>query len=218
VPNRPNPPTPLVGWELPDEGVLFVVSGPSGAGKSTLVRAAMARIPGLAFSVSATTRAPRPGEAEGVHYHFLTPGAFDRLVEQDAFIEHATVYDRRYGTLRDPTEEALRSGRSLVLDIDVQGAAQVRARKPDVVTIFVLPPTLGALEQRLRARNTDDEATVRRRMEQAALQLRGAGDYDYLVVNADLDTTHAAFQGILLAETSRRHRRQRALSRILESL
>lgn len=202
-------------WDLPDRGVLFVVSGPSGVGKSTLVQAAMARIPGLRFSVSATTRAPRAGERDGVDYHFVSAQRFADLVEADAFLEHATVYDRSYGTLRDPTEAALASGASLILDIDVQGSEQVRARKPDAVHVFVLPPSLDALERRLRSRGTDDELTIRRRMDQAMQQLRGCVRYDYVLVNDDLEASHAAFQGILLAETSRRDRRSSVIARVL---
>jgi guanylate kinase len=202
-------------WALPDRGVLFVVSGPSGVGKSTLVKAAMSRIPGLRFSVSATTRPPRQGERDGVDYHFVSPARFAELVAADAFLEHATVYDRSYGTLRDPTEAALASGASLLLDIDVQGSAQVRESKPDAVHVFVLPPSIAALEQRLRARGTDDEETIRRRMDQAMQQLRGCVRYDYVLVNDDLEASHAAFQGILLAETSRRERRESVIERVL---
>jgi guanylate kinase len=202
-------------WALPDRGVLFVVSGPSGVGKSTLVKAAMARIPGLAFSVSATTRSPRAGERDGVDYHFVNAPAFADLVHRNAFLEHATVYDRSYGTLRDPTEAALARGSSLLLDIDVQGSAQVRQTKPDAVHVFVLPPSIDALEQRLRSRGTDDDATIRRRMDQAMQQLRGCVRYDYVLVNDDLEASHAAFQGILLAETSRRERRSSVIDRVL---
>lgn len=207
--------TPLR-WALPDRGVLFVVSGPSGVGKSTLVKAAMARIPGLTFSVSATTRAPRAGERDGVDYHFVSADRFAALAAEDAFLESATVYDRSYGTLREPTEAALARGSSLLLDIDVRGAAQVRARKPDAVHVFVLPPSVGALEDRLRGRGTDPEDTIRRRMEQAMEQLRGCVAYDYVLVNDDLEASHAAFQGILLAETSRRSRRQSVIDRVLQ--
>lgn len=204
-------------WALPDRGVLFVISGPSGVGKSTLVKAAMARIPGLRFSISATTRPPRAGERDGVDYHFVTPDRFAALVAEDAFLEHATVYDRSYGTLRAPTEDALASGASPLLDIDVQGSEQVRARKPDAVHVFVLPPSIDALEARLRHRGTDDDGTIRRRMDQAMQQLRGCVRYDYVLVNDDLEASHAAFQGILLAETSRRERRGSMIARVLGS-
>jgi len=205
----------LLRWALPDHGVLFVVSGPSGVGKSTLVKAAMSRIPGLAFSVSATTRAPRAGERDGVEYHFVDPERFAELVRDGAFLEHATVYDRSYGTLRAPTEASLASGASLLVDIDVQGAEQVRVSKPDAVHVFVLPPSLEALEHRLRSRGTDAEETIRRRMDQAMQQLAGCVRYDYVIVNDDLEAAQAAFQGILLAETSRRDRRESVIARVL---
>jgi guanylate kinase len=206
--------SPLV-FTRPDHGVLFVISGPSGVGKSTLVKAAMARIPDLAFSVSATTRAPRAGETEGVEYHFVGKERFAALVAEDAFLEHATVYDRSYGTLRAPTDEALAAGRSLLLDIDVQGARQVRATKPDAVHVFFLPPSIDALRDRLVARGTDSSEIVTRRMEQVELQLQGCVDYDYVVVNDHLDTAHAVFQGVLLAELSRAGRRQTAIRAVL---
>ncbi|MEQ1507356.1 MAG: guanylate kinase [Myxococcota bacterium] len=205
----------LAGWELPEPGVLFVVSGPSGVGKSTLVRQAMNRIPGLSFSVSATTRPPRHGELDGVHYHFVTPDRFATLAEADAFLEHATVYDRRYGTLRAETEGALSSGRSIVLDIDVQGARQVRARMPEAVHVFVLPPSVAVLEARLTGRGSEGAELIARRMALATEQLRGCPEYDYVVVNDDLETADATFQGILLAEMSRIGRRGRTIARVL---
>lgn len=208
----------LLGWQRPDRGVLFVVSGPSGVGKSTLVKRAMHTIPELGFSISATTRDPRPGERDGVDYHFVDGDRFAALVEEGAFLEHATVYDRCYGTLREPTEAALAEGRSLVLDIDVQGARQVREQFPEAVHVFVLPPDVATLEHRLRRRNTDDEATIRRRMAQVEEQLRGCVDFDYVVVNDVLDTASAVFTGVLLAEMSRRSRRERAIQAILRQL
>lgn len=207
---------PLTGWENPDRGVLFVVSGPSGAGKSTLVRAAIARIPGLAFSISATTRAPRPGEAEGKDYLFVTDEQFDAHVRNDAFLEHASVYNYRYGTLKEQVIAALERGQSLVLDIDVQGSRQIRTRMPEAVHLFVLPPSIASLEHRLRARG-DDETVVARRMAMANHQLMWSPSYDYIVVNGALDTAHATLQGILLAEMSRTVRRGRALDRVFAS-
>jgi guanylate kinase len=192
----------------PDRGALFVVSGPSGVGKSTLIDALMRRVPGIAFSVSATTRAPRTGEVDGVHYHFLTPESFEAEIAADAFLEHADVYGRRYGTLVAPTQDVLARGGSLLLDIDVQGAAQVRARMPDAVHIFLLPPDRATLEQRLRARSTDEEPVIQRRLAEMDQQLAALGDYDYLVVNDHLPTAAATFVGIVLAEMSRRTRRE----------
>ena len=204
----------LPGWVPPDRGALFVVSGPSGVGKSTLVRAALAAIPRIRFSTSATTRAARPGEQDGVHYHFVDPERFAEMLAEGLFLEHATVYDRSYGTLREPTEQALASGVSLLLDIDVQGSRQVRERLPEAVHVFVAPPSYEELERRLRARGTEDDAVVAQRMAQAAEQLRGCPAYDYLIVNDVLELAHRTFQGILLAELSRVERRRAQAERL----
>jgi len=197
---------------------LFVVTGPSGVGKSTLIQAALARIPGLAFSISATTRGPRPGEVNGREYIFLSEEEFQRRVDQGAFIEHATVYGRSYGTLRVPTERALSEGRSLVLDIDAQGARQVRERWPSGVHLFLLPPDIHTLERRLRGRGTDSEAVIQRRMAEMSAQLSACDAFDYLVLNEDLDTAHATLQGIFLAELSRRTRRGSWVQRVQQGL
>lgn len=190
----------------PDRGVLFVVSGPSGVGKSTLLREVLGKVPGLSFSVSATTRAPRTGEQDGVDYHFLDRSAFEARLADGAFLEHAEVYDRLYGTLAEPTEAVLEQGGSLVLDIDVLGARQVRVSRPDAVHIMIVPPSIDVLERRLRARATDDDATIARRMELLQGQLGALGEFDYLVVNDDLDTARATLLGIVLAEMSRTSR------------
>lgn len=192
----------------PDRGLLLVVSGPSGVGKSTLLRHVLDTVPGIAFSVSATTRGPRKGEVDGVQYHFIDDARFAGLVAQDAFLEHASVYGRSYGTLRQPTEDILASGRSVLLDIDVQGAQQVSARTKDAVTVFILPPDRATVEARLRARSTDDEATIQRRLNDMDAQIAGIGTYDYLLVNDDLATAKATLQGIVAAELSRRVRRE----------
>ena len=202
----------------PDRGALFVVTGPSGVGKSTLIQHVMGRVPGLSFSVSATTRAPRPGELDGLHYHFLTAAQYDEKLAADEFLEHATVYDRRYGTLRGPVVAAIDAGTSVLLDIDVQGARQVKARFLDCIRIFILPPSVKTLEERLRARGSDSEDVVRRRMAQVDDQLRGAPEFDYVVVNDDLDTARAVFEGIFLAELSRPPRRWAAVDRVLAEI
>lgn len=191
----------------PDRGALIVVSGPSGVGKSTLLRPALAAIPGLAFSVSATTRPPRPGEVDGVDYHFVDADRFAGLVEGGAFLEHAQVYDRRYGTLHAPVEAALARGDSVLLDIDVQGARQVRPRLPEAVLVMIVPPDVATLERRLRARGTESDDAIRRRMELVEGQLCALGEYDYVVVNDDRDAAVACFQGIVLAECCRTSRR-----------
>ena len=195
-------------WTAPDIGALFVVSGPSGSGKTTLLHAALTAVPGLEFSVSATTRAPRAGERNGVDYHFVTREAFAELLRTGALLEHAEVYGNYYGTPRAPVDAALAEGRSIVLDIDVQGAAQVRRAHPEAVSVFVLPPNLAAIEARLRARGLDDAAIVARRVREADEQLAEADTYDYLVMNDDLASAHAQVQAVLVAELLRRNRRQ----------
>lgn len=200
---------------LPDRGVLFVVTGPSGVGKSTLVKRAMARIPGISFSVSATTRAPREGEEDGVDYHFLDRDAFKRLSEGGGLLEQAVVYDNYYGTPKATVLDALASGQSILLDIDLLGARQVRARLSEAVLIYLLPPDLATLERRLRARGTDSDDTISRRMQLVGAQLAGCGEFDYLVTNDDLDTAHAAFEAVMLAEMSRRERRESVVERVL---
>lgn len=204
-----------VAIEPPDVGVLFVVSGPSGVGKSTLLRRAMASIPDLGFSVSATTRSPRAGEVDGRDYHFLDATRFSELVASGAFLEHARVYDRAYGTLRAPVEQALAGGRSVILDIDVQGARQVRETFPDAVHVFILPPSRETLLERLRGRGTDDAATIARRMELADGQLAHARHYDYVAVNDDLEAATAVLQAIFVAALHSVECRRSALDKLV---
>lgn len=196
----------LRSWVRPDRGALFVVTGASGTGKTTLVHEALRVVPDIAWSVSMTTRAPRAGEVDGRDYHFVDRAAFDAAVADGQLLEHAEVYGNGYGTPRAPVEAALDSGRSVLLEIDAQGAAQVRAALPEAVLIFVLPPSVDAIEARLRARSTDSEAIIQRRVADAKLQLNAAGAFDYLVVNEDLDSAHDQFQAVLVAELRRRAR------------
>jgi len=151
----------------PRRGRLFVIAAPSGAGKTSLVRALMERERSLAFSVSFTTRPRRKGEIDGQDYHFVDEARFDELVGADAFVEHARVFGNHYGTGRTQVEEALAAGQSLILEIDWQGARQVRARMPEVLDIFILPPSRAVLEQRLRGRRTDSPAVIERRLRES---------------------------------------------------
>jgi len=168
------------------EGRLFIVSGPSGAGKGTLVKQLLARVPRLLLSVSATTREPRPGEVEGRSYRFVTPERFDELVRADGLLEWAEVHGNRYGTPREPVERALAEGVDVVLEIDPQGAAQVRSRMPESVLVFVTAPSVEELRRRLERRGSESEEEVERRLQTALEELRVAGTYDYVVENDDV--------------------------------
>jgi guanylate kinase len=166
---------------------VFVITGPSGVGKGTLIRGLMERVPQLELSVSATTRAPRAGERDGVDYHFLTPEEFDRRVAHGDFVEHADYAGRRYGTLRSELERRLAEGVPVVLEIEVQGARQVRAAMPEAVQVFIAPPSLAALRTRLVGRGTDDQEEVARRLEVAEQELTAQPEFAHVVVNDRLD-------------------------------
>ena len=176
---------------------LFVISAPSGAGKTTLVRALMEREPELRMSVSYTTRARRPGEQDGQHYHFVSPETFETMVDDGAFLEHARVFDNCYGTARAQVEGLLAEGRGVVLEIDWQGARQVRAAMPESVGVFILPPSRTELERRLRGRATDSEAVIRRRLADAVTDMSHWREFDYAVVNDDFATALQALSDIV---------------------
>ncbi len=166
-----------------ERGRLYVVSAPSGAGKTSLVKALMEREPRIRFSVSYTTRKPRPNEIPGRDYHFVTMERFDEMVAQDEFLEHARVFDNCYGTGLRSVKESLSNGEQLLLEIDWQGARQVRARLPEARSIFILPPSRGALERRLKDRSTDSEAVIERRLRDAAQDIGHWTEFDYVVIN-----------------------------------
>lgn len=168
-------------------GNLFVVSGPSGAGKGTLLSQVIERIPDAWVSVSATTRSPRPGEIEGVHYFFLDTDHFKRLVEQDGFLEWAQVHDNFYGTLKKSVVDHMNAGDQVILEIDVQGALQVRKALPEAHLVFIEPPSLEELERRLRQRGTETEDVISSRMKTAEVELAQKMEYDVQVVNDDLE-------------------------------
>jgi guanylate kinase len=187
-------------------GILFVLSAPSGAGKTSIFRELLAREPSLCESISYTTRAMRSGEKDGVDYHFVTPGQFERMVGEGAFAEWAEVHGNRYGTAKTTLRQAAAEGRDVLLDIDVQGAAQLRAGGLEGVFIFVLPPGMAELRQRLSGRNTDAAEVIERRMQNAVGEIREAVHFDYIVVNDDLPQAVATVQAIVKAEKVRTNR------------
>ena len=185
------------------KGSLFIVAAPSGAGKSSLVNALLARVPGIRLSISSTTRAPRPGESEGEHYRFIDVATFERERAAGRFLEHAEVHGNFYGTPRSAVEPVLDAGEDVLLEIDWQGARQVRAAMPDSVSIFILPPSRAELERRLRARAQDDEGTIARRLAAAREEMRHCGEFDYLVVNDAFEQALADLAHIVLARRLR---------------
>ena len=176
---------------------VFVITGPSGVGKGTLIRGLMERLPQLELSVSATTRRPRPGEQDGVDYHFLSPEEFDRRVQTGDFVEHADYAGRRYGTLRSELDRRVGAGVPVVLEIEVQGARQVREAMPEAVQVFIAPPSLEALRTRLIGRGTDDQTEVERRLQVAEQELAAQTEFAHVVVNDRLEDALDELAGIV---------------------
>ena len=182
------------------KGMLLVISGPSGTGKGTLIKRLMDEDSSLVFSVSATTRAPRPGEIDGVHYHFVTNEQYDQLVAENAFVEYANVHGNRYGTLRSEVYQRLERGENVVLDIDVQGALNVIAHEKEKVSIFILPPSMKVLRERLTGRGTETEDAVERRLHNAIWEISQKDQYEFKVINDDLDDCVRKLQAIIAAQ------------------
>ena len=186
---------------------MFVISSPSGAGKTTLARRLLALAPDLVLSISATTRKPRPGDVEGRDYFFVDETRFNEMRDRGALLEWAQVFDNFYGTPRAPVEAALVAGRDVLFDIDWQGAQQLEEKVPqDLVRVFILPPSARALEERLNSRAQDPPEAVARRMAQAAAEISHWAEYDYVIVNADLEASVAGLRAILVAERLKRER------------
>ncbi len=184
-------------------GSLFVVAAPSGAGKSSLVNALLARNANLVLSVSTTTRALRPGEEQGREYHFVSRDTFIAMRSHGDFLESAEVHGNFYGTSRRWIETEMQSGRDIVLEIDCQGAAQIKLMFPDLVSVFILPPSHAELERRLRGRGTDSEAEIARRMVNADAEMRRAGEFDYAIINTSFSEAQSALQAIVAAARQR---------------
>ena len=179
---------------------VFVITGPSGVGKGTLIRELCSRVPGLELSVSATTRAPRPGEEAGRDYHFLGVEEFDRRAEQNQFLEHASYSGNRYGTLRSEVERRLAEGASVLLEIEVQGARQVRAAMPEAVLVFLAPPSPETLRERLEGRGTDSAEAIDERLRTAEIELAAQQEFKHVVVNEQLEQAAAALEAIVRDE------------------
>ncbi|MCC6900993.1 MAG: guanylate kinase [Polyangiaceae bacterium] len=194
--------------------LLIIISSPSGAGKTTLTTRLRERIPGLKFSVSHTTRQKRPNEEDGREYHFVSRETFERLIQLEEFLEWAEVHGNLYGTSRREVESA-KLTRGLIFDIDQQGARQIKSVHPDAVSVFILPPSMAVLEQRLRGRATEDEATVQRRFRVARAEIEHYGFFDYLLVNEDLEEATLNLVGIFRAEECRRSRKSRRAEALL---
>ncbi|TVS14531.1 MAG: guanylate kinase [Gammaproteobacteria bacterium] len=199
-------------------GSLFVLSAPSGAGKTSLVRALLERDAGIEVSVSHTTRPRRTGETDGVNYHFVTPDVFEHMQGQDAFLEHARVFGNLYGTSRAWVAERLAAGGDVILEIDWQGAEQIRTRLPEAVGIFILPPSLQTLAKRLEGRGQDNPDVIQRRLAEARLEMSHHRHYDYLVVNDDFDDALADLCAIIRTERLRLVRQQVRQSALIAGL
>ena len=210
---------------MAERGRLFVISGPAGAGKTEIVKRLLAKHPDVRISVSCTTRAPRPGEADGVNYHFVTEERFQQLIAEGAFYEWAHVHQNHYGTLRSTVQQELAQGRDLILEIDVQGCLQVMAQDPDVTGIFICPPSRENLENRLRNRGTETEESIRVRLNNVAGEVATAYKYHYVIVHQDWSVEPNALEiaadevySIIAAKRLELENRREFLDRLSESL
>ncbi len=199
-------------------GTLYIVAAPSGAGKSSIVNAVLARDPNICLSISFTSRQPRPGERHAEHYHFVSASEFEAMVEAGDFFEHALVHGDWKGTARQSVEPQLASGKDVLLEIDWQGARQVRAKVPDAVSVFILPPSREALEQRMRNRAQDTEATIRQRLDAAREEMSHYTEFDYVIVNEHFETAVGEMCSIFTASRLRREAQVARHSRLITQL
>ena len=199
-------------------GTLFIVAAPSGAGKSSIVNAVLARDPNICLSISFTSRAPRPGERHAEHYHFVSAAEFENMVAAGDFFEHALVHGDYKGTAVQSVEPQLAAGQDVLLEIDWQGARQVRAKVPDAISVFILPPSRAALDERMRKRGQDSEAVIRQRLDAAREEMSHYDEFDFLIVNDDFDTAVRDMQAIFLGSRQRRHIQQQRHAGLIRAL
>jgi guanylate kinase len=199
-------------------GTLFIVAAPSGAGKSSLVNAVLAKEPGISLSISFTSRAPRPGERHAQHYHFVDKAKFERMIAAGDFFEHALVHGDYKGTARQSVEPQLAAGKDVLLEIDWQGARQVREKMCDCVSVFILPPSTDTLESRMRNRGQDSEDTIARRLAAAREEMSHYDEFDYLIVNEHFDAAAAELRAIFVAHRLRREAQQKRQAALIERL
>jgi guanylate kinase len=202
----------------PVPGLLVILSAPSGAGKTSLYRGVLERMEHVVASVSHTTRSPRPGEQDGVDYHFVAEPVFEELVERNEFLEYAWVFDRYYGTSHSAVDSHRQAGRDVILEIDWQGARQIREQVSDAVSVFVLPPSRETLRERLEGRGQDDEEVIERRMRDAEAEMSHYDEYDYVLVNDDFEEALTSLMSIIRAERVRLRHRRAALDGFVEHL
>ena len=200
-----------------EQGLLIVFSGPSGVGKDTLLKRLMEKYPEIRLSISATTRSPRSGEEHGKDYFFMTREEFQELLNRDKMLEHAEYCGNYYGTPSEPIEKWLSHGHDVILEMEVQGGAQVLKKRPECVSIFILPPSIAALENRLRSRGTEDEATIQKRLNAAKEEIEKVYQYGYAVVNDNLDEAADEIAAILRAEKRRSQRNKEQIERMLRN-
>lgn len=198
-------------------GILFVVSSPSGGGKGTLIQRTLKSVPNLSFSISYTTRTPRNGELEGREYFFVNEAEFQRMVEGNEFLEWAHVHCNLYGTARNQVSRELNEGRDIILEVDVQGAASIKRLMDEAIGVFILPPSLAVLRERLTARGTDSESSLELRLRNAPRELEAFESFDYIIVNDDVERAAGQLASIVYAERARRERQTACIKRIFES-
>lgn len=191
----------------PGKGQIFVITAPSGSGKTTLITMVRGNIGGVGYSVSHTTRRPRQEEVDGLHYYFVDRAEFEKMIEADEFVEWALVYGHLYGTSTSSMNRELASGKDVLLDLDVQGAKEIKRRFPESLSIFILPPSLGILRERLQGRSKDEEIDVDLRMKEALDEIKRCRDYDFIIVNHDVKEAAREMEAIIVAQRTQRDRR-----------